>query len=218
VEDNEIAYNNTAGFTTGWEAGGSKFVRTDGLVVRGNFAHHNRGAGIHADIDNINALIEGNRVEDNDWRGIFYEISYKAVIRNNTARRNGFNIPKLVGLVDGAGILVSNSQNVEIYGNVVENNRTGIGAYESNRGSGAYGKYDLINLYVHDNSVVQTSGRAAGITQNIGSNAVFTSQNNRYVHNTYDLGTSTRYFRWMNADRTTPEWKGYDQDVTGTFK
>jgi parallel beta-helix repeat protein len=218
VQNNEIAYNNTAGFTTGWEAGGSKFVYTDGLVVRGNFSHHNHGAGIHADIDNINALIETNRVEDNDWRGIFYEISYKAVIRNNIARRNGFKLPTLAGPVDGAGILISNSRDVEIYGNTLENNRTGIGAYESDRGSGAYGKHDLVNLYVHDNSVVQTTGRAAGVTQNVGSNAVFTSQNNRFAHNSYDLGSATRFYRWMNSDRTTSEWKGYGLDVTGSFK
>ena len=78
MEGNEIAYNNTAGFTTGWEAGGLKFVLTNGLIVRGNFSHHNDGTGIHCDIDCINTLIENNRVEDNNWRGIFYEISYKA--------------------------------------------------------------------------------------------------------------------------------------------
>ncbi len=218
VQGNEIAYNNAAGFTTGWEAGGSKFVFTDVLIVRGNFSHHNRGAGIHCDIDNINALIEGNRLEDNDWRGIFYEISYKAVIRNNVARRNGFKIPKTVGLVDGAGILVSNSRDVEIYGNVVENNRTGIGAYDSDRGSGKYGVYDLWNLNVHHNTVVQATGRAAGITQSIGTNAVFTSRNNRFTANTYDLASTAKYFRWMNADLSTTQWKSYGQDVTGTFK
>jgi parallel beta-helix repeat protein len=218
VQENEIAYNNTAGFTTGWEAGGSKFFLTNGLIVRGNFSHHNGGGGIHCDIDCINTLIENNRVEDNHWRGIFYEISYKATIRNNTSRRNGFKLPGMVGACDGAGILVSNSRDVEVYGNTVENNRTGIGAYESDRGSGKYGVHDLVNFYVHDNTVVQPTGRAAGVTQNIGSNAVFTSQNNKFSSNTYDLGASARYFRWMNSDRTTPEWKNYGQDVNGTFK
>jgi hypothetical protein len=66
--------------------------------------------------------------------------------------------------------------------------------------------------------VVQSTGRAAGVTQNIGSNAVFTSQNNKFTGNIYDLGTSARYFRWMNSDRTTPDWKGYGLDVNGTFK
>ena len=219
VADNEMAYNNTAGFTSGWEAGGSKFVATNGVIVRRNFSHHNDGNGIHCDIDCINALIENNRVEDNNWRGIFYEISYKGTIRNNVCRRNGFKPPKgVIGPIDHAGILVSNSRDVEIYGNTIENNWTGIGAYESNRGSGRYGVYDLVNLNVHDNTVVQSTGRAAGVTQTIGSNAVFKSQNNKFTRNTYDLGASARYFHWMNSERTTSEWKGYGLDVNGTFK
>jgi parallel beta-helix repeat protein len=219
IQGNEIAYNNTAGFTTGWEAGAVKFTRTDGLVVRNNFSHHNRGPGLWTDIDNINTLYEDNRVEDNDWRGIFHEISYKAVIRNNICRRNGFKIPLAsASPVDGAGILVSSSPNVEVYGNTIEGNRSGIGALQTDRGSGKYGVHETANLYVHDNRVVQATGRAAGIVQNVGSNAVYTSKNNRFVRNSYDLGSSAKYFRWMNGDRTTPEWKGYGQDVTGTFQ
>jgi parallel beta-helix repeat protein len=218
VQDNEIAYNNVAGFGTGWEAGATKFSHTDGLVVRGNFSHHNHGAGLWTDVNNINTLYEGNRVEDNDWRGIYHEISYKVVIRNNIIRRNGFNLPLARAFpVDGAGILIHDSQNAEIYGNTVEGNKNGIGAIESNRGSGKYGAYDIVNLNVHDNRVVQPSGRAAGITQHVGSNAVFTSKNNRFTRNSYDIGSSGRYFRWMNGDRSTPEWKGYGMDMTGTF-
>jgi parallel beta-helix repeat protein len=219
VDGNEMAYNNTAGFTSGWEAGGAKFVATNGVIVRGNFSHHNDGNGIHCDIDCINTLIENNRVEDNTWRGIFYEISYKGTIRNNVSRRNGFKPPKgVISPVDHAGILVSNSRDVEIYGNTIENNWTGIGAYESNRGSGKYGVHDLVNLNVHDNTVVQSTGRAAGVTQFIGSNAVFTGQNNKFTRNNYDVGTSSRYFYWMNSERTTSQWKGYGLDVNGTFR
>ena len=100
----------------------------------------------------------------------------------------------------------------------MENNRTGIGAYESDRGSGKYGVYDLWNLNVHHNTVVQPTGRAAGVTQNIGNNAVFTKQNNRFAANTYDLGTNTKYFRWMNADVSTSQWKSYGHDQSGSFK
>ena len=220
VEDNEIAYNNTAGFTMGWEAGATKFTRTDGLIVRGNYSHDNHGPGLWTDIDNINTLYENNRVEDNDWRGIFHEVSYKATIRNNVCRRNGSKLPANFPLapVDGAGILISNSPNVEVYGNTVSGNKNGIAALESDRGSGKYGVYDVVNLYVHDNTVTQFSGLAGGAVQNVGSNAVFSGQNNRYVHNTYDLGGDARPFRWMNADRTPVEWRGYGLDVTGTFK
>jgi parallel beta-helix repeat protein len=220
VEGNEIAYNNTSGFSMGWEAGGTKFTRTDGLVVRDNYSHHNHGPGLWTDIDNINTLYEGNRVEDNDWRGIFHEISYAATIRNNICRRNGFGLPanRPISLVDGAGILISNSPNVQVYGNTVYGNKNGIAAIESDRGSGKYGVYDVVNLYVHDNTVTQPSGRAAGAVQNVGSNAVYTSRNNRFVHNTYDLGATARQFRWMNNDRTPTEWRSYGLDVTGTFQ
>jgi len=220
VAGNEIAYNNTAGFSMGWEAGATKFTRTKGLIVRNNYSHHNHGPGLWTDIDNINTLYEGNRVEDNDWRGIFHEISYAAIIRNNICRRNGFGLPanRPISLVDGAGILISNSPNVQVYGNTVDRNKNGIAAIESDRGSGSQGVYDVVNLYVHDNTVIQPSGRAAGAVQNVGSNAVYTSRNNRFAANTYDLGSSARQFRWMNNDRTRVEWRGYGMDVNGTFQ
>jgi len=220
VENNEIAYNNTAGFSPArWEAGATKFAATDGLIVRGNFIHHNHGSGLWSDVNAINTLYENNRVEDNDWRGLLYEISYKGIIRNNSFRRNGFVLPLTYAFsVDGAAIVISNSRDVEIYGNTIENNKNGIGFIQTNRGTGPYGAHLVYNVYVHDNSIVQPTGRAAGAVQNVGTNAVFTSQNNRFVHGTYDLGTAAKYFTWMNADRTTTEWKGYGLDMTGTFK
>jgi parallel beta-helix repeat protein len=97
VGNNEIAFNNTAHFDAGWEAGGGKFVSTSGLVLRGNFVHHNAGPGLWADIDNIGTLYEDNTCEDNQRSGIFHEISYAAVIRNNIVRRNGFGMSDWMG-------------------------------------------------------------------------------------------------------------------------
>jgi parallel beta-helix repeat protein len=128
IEGNEIHDNNTMRFDPAWEAGGSKMVRTDGLVLRANYSHHNHGHGLWTDIDNINTLYEGNRVEDNTRSGIFHEISYRAVIRGNTARRNGATGAQWV---DGAGILVNSSRDVEIAGNTVEDNLNGIAAVQS---------------------------------------------------------------------------------------
>jgi parallel beta-helix repeat protein len=130
------------------------------MVVRGNFSHHNHGPGLWTDINNINTLYEDNRIEDNDWRGIFHEISYHAVIRNNIVRRNGFYNPAgAVGAVDGAGILISSSPDVEVYCNTVEDNRSGITGQETDRVStSSYGPHNLTGLYVHDNSVKQTDG------------------------------------------------------------
>jgi hypothetical protein len=70
--------------------GGTKFVDTRWLVARGNFVHHNNGPGLWTDADNVYTVYEHNRVEDNAAAGIFHEISYDAVIRFNTVRRNGF--------------------------------------------------------------------------------------------------------------------------------
>ena len=117
IESNEISYNNFAGFHPFWGAGGSKWVYTSGLVVRGNFSHHNGGPGLWTDIGNIYTLYENNTVEDNERGGIFHELSYDATIRNNTARRNGTN--KLPFWTTGAGIEILDSPNVEVYGNLV---------------------------------------------------------------------------------------------------
>jgi parallel beta-helix repeat protein len=215
VEANEIAYNNIAHFDWGWEAGATKFTETNRLIVRGNFVHHNYGPGLWTDINNINTITEGNTVEDNDMMGIFHEISYAAIIRNNIVRRNGLAYP---GWLWGAGILVAASPNVEIYGNTLEGNADGIGAIQQNRSgdAAAYGPHEISNLYVHDNVVTITQGQS-GLVQDIGDNSYFTSRNNRFEHNQYHLGSNPQYFEWMNGSRTELQWKGYGLDVTGTF-
>lgn len=213
VEGNEIAWNNTRGFDPAWEAGGSKFVRTRGLVVRSNVSHHNHGHGLWTDIDNIDTRYEGNRVVDNTRSGIFHEISYRAVIRGNVARRNG---GQGAAWVDGAGILVASSRDVEIVENVVEGNRNGIAAIQSARGSGAHGAYELADLWVHDNTVAMSEGYT-GVVQNAGSRAVFTSMNVRFQGNRYTLAGVSRPFAWRDGAHDPSGWRGFGHDVTGTF-
>ena len=135
VENNEIAYNNYAGFDVHYDGGGTKFMKTLNLTLRGNNAHHNVGSGLWLDWDNKGALIENNTLDDNDGPGIFHEAGYDAIIRNNTIRRNGFNFHS--GWIDGSGILLLASNNTEIYGNRVERNKDGIGLVQTYRGNGA---------------------------------------------------------------------------------
>lgn len=222
VEGNEIAFNNyTNAYSWGWEAGGTKFVLTNRLIVRNNWAHHNNGPGLWTDIDNINSTIENNLVEDNVAMGIWHEISYAAVIRNNTVRRNAANYPAPQWFY-GAGILISASRDVEVYGNVVEHNYHGITAVQQKRGSGRFGLYETANLNVHDNTIVQTRGYAAGVGQDIGNLAYVTlpGKNNRFTNNHYTLGsvsTHPRPFGWANGDKTDAEWRAYGHDQAGTF-
>ena len=161
----------------------------------------------------IYVLIEGNTCTDNDHQGISHEVSYNAVIRNNTVERNGF---LNAGGVAGGGITLNSSANVEIYGNKVNYNADGIGAYQQPRGSGTYGPHEIKNLYVHDNIVRMSSGHT-GLTQSVNDNSYYTSRNNRFVNNTYYMGATNMRFWWMNGARSDTQWKGYNQDMTGKF-
>ncbi len=220
VEGNEIAYNNTNGFDAGWEAGGTKFVATDRLVARNNFVHHNNGPGIWLDIDNINFTIDGNTTEDNYSTshaaspGIFIEISYGGVIRNNIVRRNGAGFNPWLW---GAGILVaaSGGSGLEITGNTVENNEHGVALIQQNRGSGAHGAYNVQNVWVHDNTIRMARGMT-GAVQDWGGTVIYSGRNNRFERNTYYLSPEAR-FAWMDGERSDAQWRAYGQDTTGTF-
>ena len=140
VQGNELSSN---GFWSGvspyWSAGGLKFAETDNLVVRGNYSHDNNGSGLWTDIDNIHTLYEDNVVAHNTINGIQHEISYDAIIRNNTLVGNGYGDTR--GWAWGADLDIQNSQNVQAYGNRIDmtGGNNGIIQIQQNRGSGAYG-------------------------------------------------------------------------------
>jgi hypothetical protein len=209
VEWNEIAFNNwQVEFNWGWEAGGTKFWATDGLVVRGNWSHHNHGPGLWSDKDNIRILYEGNLVEDNYASGIYHEIGYDAVIRDNVLRRNGFGHAAWLW---GGGIVIASSQNVEIYRNVVEGNFNGITVTQQDRGSGAHGPYVARNITVRHNTVVASG--ISGAAQDVGSKAIFSSNivfdHNRYVGNVR--------WEWDNGRVSWTKWRGFGHDRSGVF-
>ena len=119
IQGNEIARNGGwSGLSPEWEGGGFKFGFTNNLVVRDNYSHDNIGFGMWTDTDNINTLYENNLLVHNSWGGISHEISYDAVIRNNTLIGNGYGDPR--GWLWGAEIQIQNSQNVNVYGNKVD--------------------------------------------------------------------------------------------------
>jgi len=149
VEGNEITGNNTGDWESKIEGcgctGGVKFWAVDKADVRNNWVHDNRGAGLWADTNNNDFLIENNVIEGNDGPAIFYEISYNAVIRSNTMRRN--NIKEGRGFADrgesfpSAAIYLSESggeprvpartDKIDIYGNMMEDNWSGITLWEN---------------------------------------------------------------------------------------
>ena len=196
VEYNQIHHNNTAHYYPLWEAGGAKFTEHQQPRRARELLPLERRDGSGTDENNINTLNEGNTCNDNTWMGIVHEISYAAVIRNNTILRNSFGYPHWIA---AAGILVSASSDVEVYGNYLDGNAGGIGGMQQNRGNGAYGPHLLQNFWVHDNTIMNWAGWT-GIAQDVGDNAVFTSRNNRFEHNTYKLNSKALPFTWMNLE------------------
>lgn len=219
VDSTEVAFNNYLHeYSFGWEAGGSKFVNTKNLVVRRSNFHDNWGPGIWSDINNLNVLYENNTVTDNADAGIFHEISYSGIIRNNTITGNGAQAPS--GWIWGAGIQIaaSGGTSLEIYGNTLSGNKNGISLIQQNRPEipSPLGEHLVQNVYVHDN-IVSLGAGGNGAVQDVGNSLIFTSRNNRFVHNTYTAGSLGSPFVWANAFRTWDSWKLQGQDTTGTF-
>ncbi len=218
VDSNEIAYNNTARYSWAWEAGGTKFAFTTNLLVRGNWSHHNRGPGLWTDINNVNTTYSGNTIEDNYADGLLHEISYAATITGNVIRRNGFGNPNSV---EGAGIMISSSggTGIQISGNTLTGNKNGIILLQADRGSGSLGPYIVQNVSVHDNTVTLGSGQRNGAYRYGGDTGLWTTHNNHFEHDTYNLQTaSSAPFLWTNnAAVTDAQWRGYGNDDTGTF-
>ncbi|MGH3097561.1 MAG: right-handed parallel beta-helix repeat-containing protein [Streptosporangiales bacterium] len=143
---NEIAGNNT----DDWEqrrpgcgcSGGGKFWDVDGAVVRGNWVHDNKSAGLWADTNNVGFAFTHNYFSDNDAEAIIYEISYNAVIRDNTFVRNG-NVkgPENPGFPTAAIYLSESgsdsrvpgpySSKLEVEDNVFKNNWSGVILWEN---------------------------------------------------------------------------------------
>ena len=201
VEYNTIEGNNYAGFDPGDEAGGGKWVKSKNLLVSHNVVRGNVGPGLWTDGDSINVVYADNLVVGNTGPGIFHEISYHATIKGNIVKGNG---EAASGWLDGAGILLNSSGNVEITDNVVSGNRNGIGITQTDRGTGLYGAYVAQNDYVHDNTVTMLVGHT-GLITSMDDASYFTSRNNRFVGNHYFLGCGKDYFAWLGP----PDQGGY---------
>jgi hypothetical protein len=148
IDRNEIVGNNR----DDWErridgcgcTGGAKFWDTDGALIRNNWVHDNLSVGLWADTNNTNFVIDGNLIENNTDEGFWYEISYNAVIVNNTFRRNAlvkgrefasrqdpFPVPAVYISEAGGDARVAGPSTLEIAFNVFEDNWGGVTLWEN---------------------------------------------------------------------------------------
>ena len=218
IQGVEIAFNNYAGYNARWEAGGTKFWATQGLIVRDSCIHHNAGPGLWTDNDNIDTVYENNKVFMNANEGIKHEISYAAVIRNNLVARNATSGRD--NWLWGSQILIQDSSNVDVYGNLVETAGAfgnGIGVIYQDRGSGIYGAWQAVNNSVHHNTIIHRGGRGrSGIVTDTGDQLFWREADNRFDSNTYIVADATfAHWDFTDLQRAWDDTKGLGFEANG---
>jgi parallel beta-helix repeat protein len=216
IEDNEVAYNNWAGFSMNWEAGGVKLGNATGVVLRGNRIHDNVGMGLWSDGACTGGIYENNIIYNNAFHGILHEVSHAWTMRNNAIFGNGFGTAWGEWL-GGAGIEIDESDHVEVHDNFVAKNYKGIALNMSVR-SEVQGA-DLNNDFIHDNTIVQVSGVSAALYQRVGNRMYYTAKNNRFLNNRYCLGDPKEAgaFWWNDGSRSYAQWMAGGGEAGGVL-
>jgi parallel beta-helix repeat protein len=214
LENNEIAFNNTRRLDPNDDAGGTKFLKVNGMTVRNNYVHDNYGTGLWFDWDNNDITIEGNRVENNDGIGIFYEVSYNGIIRNNTLTGNG---TAANGSLYALGqIYLNDSQYVEIYGNVIDvgaENAISLVDYDRPDTSVYSTNKRTANVSVHDNEITIRGGGMVGL---VGRSAAF-SDGNRFDRDSYRVYSLACGCFYWNGSVNFTSWRTTGNEVSGTL-
>ncbi|MBD3392092.1 MAG: hypothetical protein GF418_08450 [Chitinivibrionales bacterium] len=229
-ERNELYYNGVQDFNLGWERGATKFVKTDGLVLRNNYSHHNIGDGLWTDIENDNVVFAGNVLVDNYRMGLIHEIGFAADIYCNEIRRNGKSGYGRNSWMYDANLLVSASQDVTVHHNVVEVHKDygqAITIVQQDRGDDHYTK----RIHVHHNDIIwQPDGE--NDEGNFGADADFDPEpfwaagNLLFDHDHLHAAELDRaYFRFSPVGRTEKyssnvSWEDFQalgQETHGTF-
>jgi parallel beta helix pectate lyase-like protein len=210
VEHNHIWSNNIYGFDGTWEAGGAKIALSEDVTFRGNHVHDNNGPGLWCDIDCRHVLYEENLVEGNQDIGIFHEISFDAVIRNNVLRHNGLGQR---GWFWGSDIVLAASEKVEVRGNelTVAPGRCGIVLIDQGRRDNGK-RYKTSNNTVHANEMTFDDAACAGGVSDQKPGAenfgIIGDGNNLFDGNTYRVrqpGLAAR-FVW---GQVITDWNGF---------
>jgi nitrous oxidase accessory protein NosD len=200
IESNDIYANPPAWFDDRiGEAANIKLYGCGRIVIRGNRVHDSPFKGIWLDRSQPDMTIENNHVLNHGEAGIWFEVSYRGRIATNFVENAGLGITDHDDWLRGGGIQITNSPDVSVVGNIVVNSHNGIiGLQAKGYVDGPYGKSELRNLLVQGNAIIMPSGQS-GMMQNTGSDAVFTSWNNRFLDNQYDVTGNPAPFRWLNG-------------------
>ncbi len=199
IEANDIWSNNIYGFDPTWQAGGVKIALSDGVAFRGNHVHDNDGPGLWCDIDCSNVVYEENVVERNQDIGIFHEISFRALIRNNVVRHNGLGNRGWFWVSD---IVLAASQDVEVRDNklVVAPQRCVIVLIDQGRRDNAKRYKTRNNMVLGNEMTFEGAACAGGVSDTKPDNenfGIITEGNNLFDGNTYRVGRSDQRARFV---------------------
>lgn len=122
VEDGSAVGNNWKGYDPFWEAGGGKWVRSSGTVIRRHLAAYNGGPGIWLDIDNQDNTVEGALVVGNEVAGVMLELrTTGTLVQHNVIARTRQRAWSGTGVLSQAA-----SRNLVLHNTVVDNDGTGV--------------------------------------------------------------------------------------------
>ena len=211
---NHIHHNNRLfRFDPEVEAGGGKSMAGRGLTFYSNSVHDNGGPGIWFDNGMHDVVVRSNRVYRNDRAGIFFEISSGAKIYSNKVWGNGFG---KAAWGYGAGITISSSDYADVHDNVVAWNARGISVISQARGPAPHN-----GNVVHDNVIVQRSGRyVAGFYDDHGGSLFRSANGNIGYRNTYWVAGSepaSDRFQWAGGRRTLIAYNGTPGESGGRY-
>ena len=212
IEHNHVWSNNIYGFDGTWEAGGVKIALSDGVRFFGNHVHDNNGPGLWCDINCRNVLYEKNLVEENQDIGIFHEISFNAVIRDNVLRHNGIGDR---GWFWGSDIVLAASEGVDVLNNriTVADGRCGIVLIDQGRRDNG-NRYKTRNNTVRANEMTFEGGVCAGGVSDAKPGAenfaVITEGRNLFDGNTYRMRRPGSRARFVWGHDVT-DWNGFQR-------
>ncbi len=217
-DQDELAHNNYLRFGRlggYWHAGAVKIIKSNRVLVRQNYSHDNLGDGWWFDWDNYRITIEANLFENNTRRGLSYEASFDAAIRNNSFRGNGWGSDPADRY--GAGVFINTSKNLEFYENTFLGNRDALEAVSTDRGSSdRYGLRETANLFVHDNTFVLTREHYAVGIPFSKSRFPKSSRFNRNAYRVRDV--NGKYWDWLSGPVAWTSWTGYGYDLQGALR
>jgi hypothetical protein len=206
MANNEMSYNNFAGYSTTWAAAGTKNTTITNGSLTGNYIHDNYADGIWCDGECSGMVYQGNVIINNAANGIAHEIAHSLVASNNVIIGNGWGLPYESTL--GAGIVLSTSQNVTFQNNFLANNYRGMALSMAPRTDCAAHGYTcaVIDDVMQNNTVVQHNGDAAGLWQSVTpfDPTYYTSDGNLFTGNQYCISTTdpTDEFWWITSSST----------------